>query len=199
MKKTFLALLVALMAITVASAQPQAGQRRQGMEMTTEKMAEHHVAMLDKELSLTPDQKTAITAIYAEQAEQMRAQMQQKRDANQAQPKPEDMKEHRKFMQEQQEAVDAKVAALLTPEQKEKFEQLKTRKDNCGPRHMGPGHGHHHGDMKPEGKAPGHECGKEKAPGHECKQAEGKAKQHDCKEKAEGKECTKDCCNKEKK
>lgn len=177
MKKTFFAIMVALLAVASVCAQPQGRGHRHG-SMNPGQMIERRVAMLDKELSLTPDQKTAIAAIYTEQAEKMKAKMEQKRadKDNQVQPKPEDMKARREAMKAEQDEVDNKVAQLLTAEQKAKFEQVKAKRaerghDNKGMRHRGPKH--------EDGKAPSFK---------------GKA---DCDKKAE---CCKDnakadCCN----
>ena len=70
--------MVALLAVASVCAQPQGRGHRHG-SMNPGQMIERRVAMLDKELSLTPDQKTAIAAIYTEQAEKMKAKMEQKR------------------------------------------------------------------------------------------------------------------------
>ena len=177
MKKTFFAMIIALLAVATMSAQPQGRQHHPKDGMNPEKMIEHRVAMLDKALSLTPDQKTAITALYTEQSQKMRAEMQQMRADKQGkeQPKPEDMQARREAMKAEQEAVDAKVAALLTDEQKVKFEEIKAKQNERGPRNRDGGPSHH--KMKRDGKAP-------------------QAKQDCCKgeAKAEKAECQNDCC-----
>ena len=192
MKKTIFVIMMVLLAVAGMNAQPQGRGPRPG-GMNPEKMIEHRIAMLDKQLQLTPDQKTAIAAIYNEQAEQMKAEMQQMHDKN-VQPKPEEMKGHHEQMQARQAEVDAKVAAVLTAEQKEKYEQLQAEHEKRGPRGR-----HHEGKEKAEcgqghdcGKAnaacgqPKHEC-KDKAAGHDCDKAKADCgKGHDCgKEKAE--------------
>lgn len=149
MKRLFLMMLVAVLAMATVNAQTQERNGHRKGHLSPTQMIEKRIAMLDKELSLTPDQKTAIAAIYAEQAQQMKAEMEQMR-ANkdqQVQPKPEDMKARREAMKARQDEVDAKVAAQLTAEQKVKFEQIKANMGKRGPRH------HKRGDGKaPEGK-----------------------------------------------
>ena len=200
--------MMALLAVAGMSAQPQGRGPRPG-DMNPEKMIEHRIAMLDKQLQLTPDQKKAIAAIYTEQAEQMKAQMQQKRDCKE-QPKPEEMKAHHEQMKAGQAEVDAKVAAVLTAEQKEKYEQLQAEHEKRGPRgrhHEGKekaecGQGHDCGKEKAEcgqpkheckDKAAGHKCDKEKAAGHDCgkEKAECGKQGHECKDKAAGHDCGK--------
>lgn len=177
MKKTFLAMIIALLAVATMSAQPQGRQHHAKGGMNPEKMIEHRVAMLDKALSLTPDQKMAIAALYTEQSQKMRAEMQQMRAEKQGKekPKPEDMQARREAMKAEQQAVDAKVEALLTDEQKTKFEEIRANHNERGPRGRHGGHDRH--KMKTDGKAP-------------------EAKQDCCKgeAKADKAECQKDCC-----
>ena len=163
MKKTFFAIMVALLAVAGMNAQPQ-GRGHHG-QMNPAQMVERRIAMLDKELTLTPDQKTAIKAIYTEQAEAMKAEMEQMRADKQhvAQPKAEDMKARREAMKARQDEADNKVAALLTAEQKTKFEQLRARQAERGMRHHGK-----RGPRHEDGKAP-------QASGDCCKQSEAKA------------------------
>ena len=177
MKKTFFAIMIALLTVATMSAQPQDHQRGDKHGMNPEKMIEHRVNQLDKALSLTPEQKTAIVAIYTEQHQMMRDEMQQMREAKQdkGRPNAEQMQARREAIKANQEATDAKVAALLTDEQKTKFEQIKAKRGERAPRgrHGGPGHHKMHKDDKaPEAKA---DC---------CK---GEAK-------AEKGECQNDCC-----
>ena len=206
---------MALLAVAGMNAQPQGRGPRPG-NMNPETMIEHRIAMLDKQLQLTPEQKTAIAAIYTEQAEQMKAQMQQKFDKKE-QPKPEEMKAHHEQMKASQAEVDAKGAAVLTAEQKEKYEQLQAEHEKRGPRgrHDAPGH-HHEGKEKAEcgqghdcgeakaecgqprheckDKEAGHKCDKENAAGHECGKAKAECGQpkHECKDKEAGHKCNKE-------
>ena len=208
MKKTIFVIMMALLAVAGMNAQPQGRGPRPG-NMNPETMIEHRIAMLDKQLQLTPEQKTAIAAIYTEQAEQMKAQMQQKFDKKE-QPKPEEMKAHHEQMKASQAEVDAKVAAVLTAEQKEKYEQLQAERgienidfnkafDNI----LNGGQVHDCGKEKAEcgqpkheckDKAAGHKCDKEKAAGHDCgkEKAECGQPKHECKDKAAGHKCDKE-------
>ena len=154
MKKAIFVMMMMLLAVAGMNAQPQ-GRGHHGPHggMNPEKMVEHRVAMLDKQLQLTPDQKAAIAAIYTEQAEQMKAEMQLMRGDkdSKVQPKPEDMKARQEQMKARQAEVDAKVAALLSPEQKAKYEQMQAEREKRGHR------GHHAGQQGH------HDCGKQKA------------------------------------
>lgn len=217
MKKTIFVIMMALLAVAGMNAQPQ-GRGHHGPRggMNPEKMIEHRIAMLDKQLQLTPDQKSAIASIYGEQAEQAKAEMQQMQDKK-VQPKPEEMKARKEQMKARQAEVDAKVAAVLTADQKAKYEQMvadREQRGNKARHHDGQRHagkekaeceGH---DCKAAGhdcKADGHDCDKAKAghecdkakAGHECDKAKAQcdktkaecSKGHECKDKAAGHDC----------
>ena len=221
MKKTIFVIMMALLAVAGMNAQPQ-GRGHHGPRggMNPEKMIEHRIAMLDKQLQLTPDQKSAIASIYGEQAEQAKAEMQQMQDKK-VQPKPEEMKARKEQMKARQAEVDAKVAAVLTADQKAKYEQMvadREQRGNKARHHDGQRHagkekaeceGH---DCKAAGhdcKAAGHDCDKAKAghecdkakAGHECDKAKAQcdkakaecSKGHDCKDKAQ---CDRNACKK---
>ena len=181
-----------LLAVAGMNAQPQGRGPRGPQGMDPGKMIEHRVAMLDKQLQLTPDQKKAIAAIYTEQADQMKAQMQQKRD-NKEQPKPEEMKARHEEMRAHQAEVDAKVAAVLTAEQKEKYEQLQAEHEKRGPRGHHGAPGRHHEGMEKAECGQGHDC-KDMAAGHDCGKAKAECGQpkHECKDMAAGHKCDKE-------
>ena len=187
--------MMALLAVAGMNAQPQGRGPRGPQGMDPGKMIEHRVAMLDKQLQLTPDQKKAIAAIFNEHMQKMFVQS--------SQPKPENWKAG---LAEE----DAKVAAVLTAEQKEKYEQLQAERgienidfkkafDNI----LNGGQGHDCGKEKAEcgqpkheckDKAAGHKCDKEKAAGHDCgkEKAECGQQGHECKDKAAGHKCDKE-------
>lgn len=214
MKKTIFVIMMALLAVAGMNAQPQ-GRGHHGPRggLNPEQMVEYRVAMLDKHLQLTPDQKTAIAAIYTDQAQKMKANMPQRGTEKKEQPKPEEMNKLREQMKAQQAEVDAKIASVLTAEQKAKYEQIQAEHGKRGAKgrhHDAPRRGH---DKKKEQCDQGHEC-KDKAAGKDCcnQKAEcGQAKAdcgkgHECKDKAAAKDCGKakaecdkakaDCCNK---
>ncbi|MDQ1138868.1 MAG: hypothetical protein ABWZ79_02665 [Pedobacter agri] len=117
MKKAILTIAIAVMGLTAAFAQDSTKRVRKPMpKMTAEQRAEKATARLEKELSLTADQKTKIYAIELENAKKVDAF----RSADQADRK-EKMKEGRATMQAQK----AKIDAVLTAEQKTKMEAVR--------------------------------------------------------------------------
>ncbi|AZI27162.1 hypothetical protein EA772_18140 [Pedobacter sp. G11] len=117
MKKAILTIAIAVMGLTAAFAQDSTKRVRKPMpKMTAEQRAEKATARLEKELSLTADQKTKIYAIELENAKKVDAF----RSADQADRK-EKMKEGRATMQAQK----AKIDAVLTAEQKTKLEAIR--------------------------------------------------------------------------
>jgi len=117
MKKAILTIAIAVMGLTAAFAQDSTKRVRKPMpKMTAEQRAEKATARLEKELSLTADQKTKIYAIELENAKKVDAF----RSADQADRK-EKMKEGRATMQAQK----AKIDAVLTAEQKTKLEAVR--------------------------------------------------------------------------
>ena len=138
MKKIVLALTVALMGTIVMNAQPP---RRP--DMSPEQMVEKRVERLDRQLSLTDEQKAEITRIYTEEMASMHkgkpAQMEKGERPDEA-----TMKARWEEMKAQQDATNAKIEALLTPEQAAKFATMKQEqgKRGHGKHHKGPrGHG----------------------------------------------------------
>ncbi|MCX3265406.1 hypothetical protein [Pedobacter agri] len=117
MKKAILTIAIAVMGLTAAFAQDSTKRVRKPMpKMTAEQRAEKATARLEKELSLTADQKTKIYAIELENAKKVDAF----RSQDQADRK-EKMKEGRATMQAQK----AKIDAVLTAEQKTKLEAVR--------------------------------------------------------------------------
>ncbi|WP_316808685.1 hypothetical protein [Pedobacter agri] len=117
MKKAILTIAIAVMGLTAAFAQDSTKRvRKQMPKMTAEQRAERATARLEKELSLTADQKTKIYAIELENAKKVDAF----RSIDQADRK-EKMKEGRATMQAQK----AKIDAVLTAEQKTKLEAVR--------------------------------------------------------------------------
>ena len=136
MKKIVLALIVALMGTIVMNAQPP---RRP--DMNPEQMVEKRIERLDRELSLTAEQKAEITKIYTEE---FKARSKDKPDMSAMKErgeKPDEamMKARQEQMKAERDAVNAKIEALLTPEQAAKFAQMKQHEGKRG------GFGGHHG------------------------------------------------------
>lgn len=112
--------IVALMSMTMSA------QRHKGLrgDMSPEKRVEQRADRLAKDLSLTDKQRAEIKQILNDEAEQMRANRPEgegKRDRAHG-------KEMMEKMKAQREATDAKIAAVLTPEQQAKYEEMKANR-----------------------------------------------------------------------
>lgn len=147
-KKIVLAMTVVLMGTIVMNAQPP---RRHHMD--PEQMVQQRVERLDKQLSLTDEQKAEITRIYTEEMESRFAEGQQPPKMEKGE-KPDEatMKARHEEMKARRDATDAKIEALLTPEQAAKYAELKTHE---GPRSHDM---HHKGPRRSGEKAPGCDC-----------------------------------------
>lgn len=147
MKKIVLALAIALMGTMVMNAQPH---RR--ADMSPEQMVEKRVERLDKALSLTAEQKTAITKIYLEEMQSMGKEKLAKKERGEK-PDEATMTAHREQMKAKREATKAKIESLLTPEQAAKFAELQKHEGKRG--HHGPRHGSHDKAPKKGGNCDG--------------------------------------------
>lgn len=146
MKKIVFVLAIALMGTFVTNAQPQRHHGPKGPHATPEQMMERRVDMLDKALSLTDEQKAEITKIYAMEMEAMAKARPEglERSDNGERPDEAKMKAWKEEMEAQRAATDARIEALLTPEQLAKYAEMK--------KHEGPrGHGKRH-DFPRDGK-----------------------------------------------
>ena len=150
MKKIVLILMVALMGSFVMNAQPP---RRH--DMNPEQMVEKRVERLEKMLGLTADQKAEITRIYTEEMKAMQNDRPVKMDKGET-PDEAAMQSLRDQMKARREASDAKIEALLTPEQAAKFAEMKNEHGKRGPRH---GHDMGHKGHKGHKKGPKHDGG----------------------------------------
>ena len=135
MKKIVLVLMIALMGTIVTNAQPQ---RRHG---NPEQMVKQRVERMEKALNLTEAQKAEITKIYTAEMESMAKERPAKPEKGQK-PDEAKMKAMHEKMKAQREATNAKIEALLTPEQATKFAELKKHegKRGHGKKHGGPRH-----------------------------------------------------------
>lgn len=126
MKKAILTIAIAVMGFTAAFAQDTTKRaRRQMPKMTAEQRAEKATARLEKELSLTPDQKTKIYAVELENAKKVETW----RSADQG-----DMKGKMKERKEAMQAQKAKIDGILTAEQKTKMEAMRSEAREKGDR-----------------------------------------------------------------
>lgn len=137
MKKIVFALTIALMGTIVMNAQPP---RRPNMD--PERMVANQVERLDKNLSLTDEQKAEITKIYTEEMKTMHMDKPAKMEKGST-PDRAEMKAYADKMKAQRDAVDAKVEAVLTPEQLAKYAEMKEKE--------GDRKGHRNFHKKPHG------------------------------------------------
>ena len=127
MKKLIMMALMAAMTTAMSAQTDFQGPRmmhQQRKQMTKEEMVAKRVERMDKELKLTDKQKKEITAILNEDFKDM--------------PSAEQLKAKR---EERREATNKKIADVLTPEQQEKFKNMKQHRG-------GKGHGPHHNMYK---------------------------------------------------
>ena len=153
MKKIVLVLMIALMGTIVTNAQPQ---RHHG---NPEQMINQRVERLEKALNLTEAQKAEITKIFAAEMETM-AKERPEMPGQGERPDEAMMKARHEKMKAQREATDAKIEALLTPEQVAKYAELKQHEGERG-------HGKKHGGPRHEGARP--ERGHDGCKGCDCK------------------------------
>ena len=119
MKRFVLVLAVALMGTIVINAQPP---RRPGMD--PKQSVEKRIERLDKALSLTEEQKVEIANILNEEQQAMRNDKFDHKEKSENKDKAA-MKDRHEKMKAQRDATNAKIEAILTPEQAEKYAQIK--------------------------------------------------------------------------
>ncbi|QIL42143.1 hypothetical protein G7074_24485 [Pedobacter sp. HDW13] len=133
MKRAILTIAIAVMGLTAAFAQQDTTKRarRQMPKMTAEQRAERVTAKMEKELSLTADQKSKIYAIQLENAKTMDTW----RNADQG-----DMKGKIKDRKAAMDAQKAKIDAVLTADQKTKMDAFRAEaKEKAGKMRKGLG------------------------------------------------------------
>lgn len=142
MKKTFLIAIMAVIATSTVTAQDfeQRGERR-GPD--PEKRIEHQVKRLDKKLNLTDEQQQLLKEYYGEFDKAQMARMEQVRQME----------------KKDREALDGKIKAILTDEQKAKYDEMKEKEKEMwkeGREGFGRGHGPGKGHGPGRGHGPGH-------------------------------------------
>lgn len=140
-------MMVALMAAITVQAQDaprhhHGGGRGHGMDPA--KMVEMQVNRLNEALSLTADQKAAITTILNKDMETHKADFKKMEEKKREEMKAaqEQKQARHERMKARQDAINAEIESVLTADQKAKFAEMKKQ----GPKH-GPRHGKK-GDMK---------------------------------------------------
>lgn len=114
MKRIVLTLAIAFIGLTATFAQSTGKQK-----MTPEQRAEKSTAKLEKELTLTADQKQKIYAVELDKYKQTEAWHKQT-SADRKAKKDQHMASKKE--------TDAKIDQVLTPDQKKKLEDLRTAK-----------------------------------------------------------------------
>jgi periplasmic protein CpxP/Spy len=112
MKK--LILIATIFSLTFATSFAQRGQQKGAS--TPEQRAEKMTERLTEQLELTEEQKSQVYQINLENAKKRQTEMEVRRAEQQAK---------REEMQESMKGQNAQVEAVLTPEQKEKWAELK--------------------------------------------------------------------------
>lgn len=133
MKK--LLMIAAIFTMTFAGAFAQRGQGSQQKEpMTPEQRAERITTKMTEELGLSEDQKKKIYQVNLDNAK--------KREAQRA-AMEEERKAKREEMQAQTKAQNEQIVAILTPEQKTKWEEVKKENRKEIRERTRGGRGHH--------------------------------------------------------
>ena len=128
MKKLLIAVLICLGVSTYAQEGHDHSKKGKGKhEMkSADKRSEMMLNTLTTQLGLNPSQVDKMKPIIAEQTakmEELRAKMKENKDKG-VEPTDADKKAMKKKMKEDKAATDAKVKAILTPEQYTKYESV---------------------------------------------------------------------------
>jgi len=119
MKKLIIAAVLMIGMTSFAQEKP-AGEKGHKMErLTPEQRNEKHLKKLTSELSLNEKQQKEVGAILAEQSAKREAKHEERKKLTDAQ---------RSERKAEMEANDAKIKAVLTPEQTKKWEEFKAKK-----------------------------------------------------------------------
>lgn len=118
MKCRFLSVLIVAGVAMCASTMWGQAPKGMGGNESAEEMAQHQLERIDKTVGLTDAQKTKLSAIYKEQAEKLKGLREQ--------------------MQKIAKEYRAKEEAVLTDEQKAKYEKILQSKPAPGKKRGGP-------------------------------------------------------------
>lgn len=119
MKKLIIAAVLMIGMTSFAQEKP-AGEKAHKMErLTPAQRNEKHLQKLTSELSLNEKQQKEVGTILAEQSAKREAKQEERKKLTDAQ---------RNERKAEMEANDAKIKAILTPDQTKKWEELKAKK-----------------------------------------------------------------------
>ena len=130
MKKILFAAVALIFSVSMFAQAPQRGERR---EFKPEEMATRMADGMKKELNLNDEQYKSVYNLYLKRGEEMKA----RRDKGQ-QGQQVDREARREEMKKNQEAMNAELKQILTPEQYTKYEEMlkkqQQRQRQGGPR-----------------------------------------------------------------
>ena len=130
MKKILFAAVALIFSVSMFAQAPQRGERR---EFKPEEMATRMADGMKKELNLNDEQYKSVYNLYLKRGEEMKA----RRDKGQ-QGQQVDREARREEMKKNQEAMNAELKKILTPEQYTKYEEMlkkqQQRRGHGGPR-----------------------------------------------------------------
>lgn len=130
MKKILFAAVALIFSVSMFAQAPQRGERR---EFKPEEMATRMADGMKKELNLNDEQYKSVYNLYLKRGEEMKA----RRDKGQ-QGQQVDREARREEMKKNQEAMNAELKQILTPEQYTKYEEMlkkqQQRRGQGGPR-----------------------------------------------------------------
>ena len=107
-------LIAAIFSLTIFGVSAQRGPQK--AKLNPEERAEKMTAKMTEELNLSEDQKKQIYQIHLDNATKRQAEMEARK---------EEMQAKRTAMMEKNKAHQTQIEAVLTPEQKEKWVELK--------------------------------------------------------------------------
>lgn len=130
MKKILFAAVALIFSVSMFAQAPQRGERR---EFKPEEMATRMADGMKKEFNLNDEQYKSVYNLYLKRGEEMKA----RRDKGQ-QGQQVDREARREEMKKNQEAMNAELKKILTPEQYTKYEEMlkkqQQRRGQGGPR-----------------------------------------------------------------
>lgn len=135
MKKILFAAVALIFSVSMFAQAPQRGERR---EFKPEEMATRMADGMKKELNLNDEQYKSVYNLYLKRGEEMKA----RRDKGQ-QGQQVDREARREEMKKNQEAMNAELKKILTPEQYTKYEEMQKKQQQ----HRGQG-----GPRGPQGR-----------------------------------------------
>ena len=119
MKRMILAAFALVLSVSIFAQQPQRGERR---EFKPEDMATMQADRMKKDLNLDDKQYKSVYNLFLKRGEEMKAQFARPQEGQQV-----DREARRAEMQKQQEAMQAELKKILTPEQYAKYEEMQKK------------------------------------------------------------------------